>query len=104
MLVLGKVDGSWARKVPVVIGFHVGGFVLESCLEQTPFYAKLPRELNCILLTVDYRMRPASKDPTALEDTQDVLSPIFVAKAPGSLALRKAVAKKIEDDRISRDL
>lgn len=43
-------------------------------------------------------MGPASKHPAALEDGQDFLSAILVAKAPGSLNLRKAVAQMIEGD------
>lgn len=76
--------------------------MLGSCLEQTPFCAKLSRELNCIVITVDYRMGPADKHPAALEDAEDVLSAILDSEAPGYSELRKAVAKKIEGDKQNR--
>ena len=88
-----NVNESRACKLPVVIDFHGGGFVLGSYLEQTPFCAKLARELNCVLVTVDYRMGPASKHSAALEDAEDVLSAFIDAKTPGYLELRNAVAK-----------
>jgi acetyl esterase/lipase len=47
-----------AEKLPVVIDFHGGGFVLGSCLEQAPFCSKLARELGAVILSVDYRMGP----------------------------------------------
>ena len=72
-----KIDESRARSLPVVMDFHSGGFVLGSCLEQTPFCAKLARELKCVVVTVDYRMGPASRHPAAFEDAEDVLSMCF---------------------------
>ncbi|KAF6232124.1 hypothetical protein HO173_009718 [Letharia columbiana] len=96
-----------ARKLPVVVDFHGGGFVLGSCHEQTPFCAKLARELSCIVVAVDYCMGPASQHPAALEDAGDVLSAVLDARAPGYTELRKSVAKKIEGDkqlRLKRDI
>ncbi|KAK5278317.1 hypothetical protein LTR40_009310, partial [Exophiala xenobiotica] len=46
-------------KLPVLIDFHGGGFVLGSCQEQTPFCAKMSRELNAVVISVDYRLGPA---------------------------------------------
>lgn len=68
MFIPSKVDQSGSRKVLVVIDFHVGGFVLGSCLEQTPFCAKLARELICVFVSVDYRIGLVSKHRAALED------------------------------------
>lgn len=99
VFVPSDLDESKVGNLPVVIDFHGGGFVLGSCLEQTPFCAKLARELSCIVLTVDYRMGPASQHPAALEDAEDVLSAVLNATAPGYVGLRKAVARKIEGDR-----
>ena len=78
-----------------------------SCLEQAPFCAKLARELKCVVLSVDYRMGPACKHPAALEDAEDVLNAVLDPKAPGYTKLRKAVSKKIGDDKqrkLKRDI
>lgn len=68
MFIPGKVDESSSRKVLMVIDFHVGGFVLRSCLEQARFCAKLARELICVFVSVDYRIGLVSKHRAALED------------------------------------
>ena len=98
VFVPGKIDEGRACNLPVVIDFHGGGFVLGSCLEQIPFCAKLARELNCVVMTVDYRMGPSSKHPAALEDAEDVLSAVLDAQAPSYLELQKAVSEELESD------
>lgn len=97
-----KIDEAKTRNLPVVIDFHGGGFVLGSCLEQAPFCAKLSRDLGAVVLTVDYRMGPADKHPAALHDAEDMLDAVLQPKAKGYLDLRKAIAKRIREDKQSR--
>lgn len=89
-----KLDPS-TISIPVILDFHGGGFVLGSCLEQSPFCAKMARDLQAVVLSVDYRMGPLSKFPAALEDAEDVLSAVLDPKAHGYSELRGGICEKI---------
>ena len=65
--------------------------MLGSCQEQAPFCAKASRELNCVAISVDYRMGPYAKFPAALEDAEDVLNAVLKPSAPGYTELRKNI-------------
>jgi acetyl esterase/lipase len=78
---------------PVVMDYHGGGFYLGSCLEQAPFCAKLCRELQCIVISVDYRMAPLDKFPAAIEDCEDVVQALLNSTwQTGYEALRKGIS------------
>ncbi|KAL1716011.1 Alpha/Beta hydrolase protein [Schizophyllum commune] len=81
---------------PVILDFHGGGFVMGSCLEQAPFCAKMARELNAIVITVDYRMGPIDKFPAAVEDGEDVLSAILDPDMLGFAVLRAGIATNVK--------
>lgn len=95
VFVPANIDQVRARNIPVIIDFHGGGFVLGSCLEQAPFCAKLARDLDAVVLTVDYRMGPANRHPAALHDAEDVVDAVLKPDAKGYKELRKAVAKRV---------
>lgn len=96
------IDQFRARNIPVVIDFHGGGFVLGSCLEQAPFCAKLARDLDAVVLTVDYRMGPIDKHPAALHDAEDIVDAVLKPEAKGYTVLRKAVAKRVCENKQRR--
>lgn len=77
--------------LPVLVDFHGGGFVLGSCQEQAPFCAKVCRELNCMVISVDYRLGPYAKFPAALEDAEDALNAVLKPSAPGYAVLRDRI-------------
>lgn len=77
---------------PVVMDYHGGGFYLGSCLEQAPFCSKLCRELNAIVIGVDYRMAPFDKFPAAIEDADDVVQSVLNPQWPGYNMLRGSIA------------
>ncbi len=77
---------------PCVMDYHGGGFYLGSCLEQAPFCAKLCRELQAIVVSVDYRMAPLDKFPAAIEDADDALLALLDPSAPGYRELRDGIA------------
>ncbi|KAK5116263.1 hypothetical protein LTR62_008590 [Meristemomyces frigidus] len=77
---------------PVIMDYHGGGFYLGSCLEQAPFCAKLCRELQAIVIGVDYRMAPIDKFPAAIEDAEDVVFALLNERNAGYDLLRKGVA------------
>lgn len=86
-------------ELPVLVDFHGGGFVLGSCHEQAPFCAKLCRELNCVAITVDYRLGPYAQFPAALEDAEDVISALLKPNEPGYAKLRSAINDHLNGQR-----
>lgn len=76
--------------------YHGGGFYLGSCLEQAPFCSKLCRELQSIVIGVDYRMAPEDKFPAAIEDAEDVVLALLQPSHPGHKELRRSVANYLQ--------
>ncbi|EPQ26521.1 uncharacterized protein PFL1_05843 [Pseudozyma flocculosa PF-1] len=81
--------------VPVLVDFHGGGFYLGSCLEQAPFCAQLARQMDCVVISVDYRMGPFHRFPAAIEDGEDVLKALLDQDANGYAELRSVIAMRI---------
>lgn len=67
-----------------------------SCLEQAPFCAKLCRELQAVVIGVDYRMAPLDKFPAAIEDAEDVVSAVLDPAFPGYGELRKCIINYLQ--------
>ena len=78
--------------------------MLGSCLEQAPFSAMLSRDLQAVVLTVDYRMGPIDKHPAALHDAEDILDAVLQPKAKGYDELRKAVGRRICENKRQPEL
>jgi ATP-dependent RNA helicase DDX3X len=70
-----KQTGEW--KVPVVLDFHGGGFIMGSPLEQAPYASMMSRELGAVVISVSYRIGPFHQFPAAIHDAEDVLSAIL---------------------------
>lgn len=68
-------NGEW--KVPVVLDFHGGGFIMGSPLEQAPYAAMMARELGAVVISVSYRIGPFHQFPAAIHDAEDVLGAIL---------------------------
>ncbi len=83
----------------MLVDFHGGGFYLGSCLEQAPFCSSMARQLNTIVISVDYRMGPFHRFPAAIEDGEDVLSAILDKDFPGYEPLRQAITARILSER-----
>ncbi|KAF2271037.1 alpha/beta-hydrolase [Lojkania enalia] len=64
-------------KVPVLLDFHGGGFIMGSPLEQAPYCAMMSRELGAVVISVSYRIGPFHQFPSAVHDAEDVLSAIL---------------------------
>jgi ATP-dependent RNA helicase DDX3X len=67
--------GEW--KVPVILDFHGGGFIMGSPLEQAPYASMMSRELGAVVISVSYRIGPFHQFPAAIHDAEDVLSAIL---------------------------
>lgn len=81
---------------PVVLDFHGGGFVMGSCLEQSPFCAKMARDLGCVAISVDYRLGPIDAFPAAIEDGEDVLSALLNPASPAYKSLRDGIVANVK--------
>lgn len=68
-------NAEW--KVPVVLDFHGGGFIMGSPLEQAPYAAMMSRQLGAVVISVSYRIGPFHQFPAAIHDAEDVLSAIL---------------------------
>lgn len=85
-------------KLPVLIDFHGGGFVLGSCQEQAPFCAQMCRELNCVVISVDYRLGPYAQYPAANYDAEDVLRAVIEPSTQAYKTLREGIRQQLEKD------
>lgn len=53
---------------PLVVFFHGGGWVWGNIRSYDPFCARLAREVDAVVVSVDYRLAPEHRMPTAAED------------------------------------
>lgn len=62
-----------ASKLPAVLNFHGGGFVLGTPTDDHRWAQVVVNRCNAILVSVDYRMAPQYPYPTAVEDGTDAM-------------------------------
>jgi len=60
-------------KLPVLLHIHGGGFVLDALIDRSFEFCKL----GLIVVSLDYRLAPEYKFPTAVEDAYSALSFIY---------------------------
>ncbi|KAJ0238190.1 carboxylesterase 120 [Hirschfeldia incana] len=68
-------DGVSSKKLPLVVYYHGGGFVICS-VDFKPFHDfcnRMARELNVVVASPSYRLAPEHRLPTAYEDGVDAL-------------------------------
>nr|GMC85429.1 probable carboxylesterase 12 [Ipomoea batatas] len=70
-LYLPKTAGTDGRKLPLLVYFHGGGFVIESAF--SPTYQKhlnlVAAEANAVIVSVNYRLAPEHPLPAAYDDS-----------------------------------
>lgn len=66
------VAPSQAR-LPVLVYFHGGGFTIGSVETHDGLCRQLAHRAHCAVLSVDYRLAPEHKFPTAVDDAWDVV-------------------------------
>lgn len=65
---------SEALPLPLLLYLHGGGFVVGSVASHDILCRELARLSGCMVVSVDYRMAPEHRFPTAVEDAWDALS------------------------------
>ncbi|NKJ45718.1 alpha/beta hydrolase [Burkholderia sp. SG-MS1] len=68
------VEPSWAQPAPALVYYHGGGFTVGSVDTHDALCRMFARDGQCTVLSVDYRLAPEHKFPTAVEDAFDALS------------------------------
>lgn len=65
---------AWSRSPrPVVVNYHGGGFALGSARQQDWLCSLVAKELDAVVVSVDYRLAPTHRFPAAIEDCYDAL-------------------------------
>jgi acetyl esterase/lipase len=85
------IDDDYEGKLPVVIDFHGGSFILGSCQEQAPFCSRMCRELSCVVISVDYRLGPYAQFPAANLDAEEVVLAVTDPKNRAYTPLREGI-------------
>ncbi|MDM0006698.1 alpha/beta hydrolase [Variovorax sp. J22G73] len=71
--------------LPVLVYFHGGGFTVGNIRTHDTLCRVLSHKSGCAVVSVDYRLAPAHKFPTASNDAWDAFE--FIAKQGASLGL-----------------
>lgn len=70
-----------AAVLPVLVYLHGGGFTIGSVATHDALCRQLSHLAQCAVLSVDYRLAPEWKFPTAVNDAWDVLQWVFASGA-----------------------
>jgi len=76
---------------PAILHTHGGGFIAGSARSSVPALQKLALELDCVIVTVEYRLAPETPFPGALEDNYAALLWLY----------RNAVSLDVDSQRIA---
>jgi acetyl esterase len=66
-------EPSWAEPAPALVYYHGGGFTVGSVDTHDALCRMFARDGQCVVLSVDYRLAPEYKFPTAVNDAFDAL-------------------------------
>lgn len=67
------INADASRKRPAILHMHGGGFFLGSALSSVADMQAAALALDCVVVTVDYRLAPETPFPGALEDNYTAL-------------------------------
>jgi acetyl esterase len=68
------VEPNWAEPMPAFVYYHGGGFTVGSVDTHDALARMFARDGQCAVLSVDYRLAPEHKFPTAVDDAFDALA------------------------------
>lgn len=63
--------------LPCILHIHGGGYVMGSVESQEGIHRALAADLNCMIVSVDYRLAPETRFPGAIEDCYAALGFVF---------------------------
>jgi acetyl esterase/lipase len=87
------INAKAGERRPAVLHTHGGGYVLGSAARDVPDLQVLAQALDCVIVTVDYRLAPETPFPGSLEDNYAALKWLHVnAEALGADRSRVALA------------
>lgn len=66
-------DRNEARRYPVVLNFHGGGFALGSATDDARWATAVAEQVDAVVIGVEYRLAPEWPFPAAVEDGVDAL-------------------------------
>lgn len=66
----------------LILHIHGGGYVLGDAASQEPIHKMMAANLNCMIVSVEYRLAPETRAPGAVEDCYAALAWVF-ANAEG---------------------
>jgi acetyl esterase len=66
-------EPQWAQPSPALVYFHGGGFTVGSVATHDALCRMFARDAQCAVLSVDYRLAPEHRFPTAVDDAFDAL-------------------------------
>ena len=69
------------RTLPGLLHIHGGGYVAGSARSAEPVCRPLAGDLDCVLVSVDYRLAPETRFPGAIEDCYAALQWVFANAA-----------------------
>jgi acetyl esterase len=72
-VVAARLYAPSAEKLPVLLYFHGGGFTIGSIATHDGLCRQLSHLAGCAVVSVDYRLAPEHKFPTAAHDAWDAL-------------------------------
>lgn len=81
VLIYAPVDAATGEPLPCLFHIHGGGYVLGSVDAQEAQHRDMVVRLNCVLITVDYRLAPETVFPGAVQDCYAALSWVFAQAA-----------------------
>ncbi|CAB3717652.1 alpha/beta hydrolase [Paraburkholderia rhynchosiae] len=67
-------EPSWAEPAPALVYYHGGGFTVGSVDTHDALCRMFARDGRCAVLSVDYRLAPEYRFPTAVDDAFDALT------------------------------
>lgn len=68
------VEPHWAEPMPAIVYFHGGGFIVGSVETHDALCRIFAHDARCAVLSVDYRLAPEHRFPTAVHDAFDAFT------------------------------
>src|SRR5258705_10567717 len=70
-------EPEWANPAPALVYYHGGGFTVGSVDTHDALCRMFARDAQSVVMSVDYRLAPEHKFPTAVEDAFDALKWLY---------------------------